>query len=57
MFDIALMPGNREGYPDIRTVDYWLGENKAERFPQSRFISSLRVLVALFNWFYFVKNQ
>ncbi|KAF4620078.1 hypothetical protein D9613_005220 [Agrocybe pediades] len=25
-----------EGYPDIRTVDYWIGENKAERFPQSR---------------------
>ncbi|EKM59838.1 glycoside hydrolase family 2 protein [Phanerochaete carnosa HHB-10118-sp] len=25
-----------QGYPDIRTVDYWLGGNKAERFPQSR---------------------
>ncbi|KAK7470699.1 hypothetical protein VKT23_002121 [Stygiomarasmius scandens] len=25
-----------EGYPDIRTVDYWLGGNKDERFPQSR---------------------
>ncbi|KAA1466453.1 beta-mannosidase [Dentipellis sp. KUC8613] len=25
-----------EAYPDIRTVDYWLGGNKAERFPQSR---------------------
>jgi len=26
----------REGYPNIRTVDYWLGGNKSERFPQSR---------------------
>ncbi|KAF8974313.1 beta-mannosidase [Flammula alnicola] len=25
-----------QGYPDIRTVDYWLGGNNAERFPQSR---------------------
>jgi len=25
-----------EGYPDIRTVDYWVGDNKAERHPQSR---------------------
>ncbi|KAF9006424.1 glycoside hydrolase family 2 protein [Cyathus striatus] len=25
-----------EGYPNIRTVDYWLGENKHERHPQSR---------------------
>ncbi|KAI0082455.1 glycoside hydrolase family 2 protein [Panus rudis PR-1116 ss-1] len=25
-----------EGYPNIRTVDYWLGGDKAERFPQSR---------------------
>ncbi|KAG8705027.1 hypothetical protein FRC08_001891 [Ceratobasidium sp. 394] len=25
-----------EGFPDIRTVDYWLGGNKAERHPQSR---------------------
>ncbi|THV08604.1 glycoside hydrolase family 2 protein [Dendrothele bispora CBS 962.96] len=25
-----------EGYPDIRTVDYWLGGNKDERLPQSR---------------------
>ncbi|KAI0089166.1 glycoside hydrolase family 2 protein [Irpex rosettiformis] len=28
-----------EGYPDIRTVDYWLGGNKAERFPQSRYVA------------------
>ncbi len=28
---------HREGYPNIRTVDYWLGGNKAERFPQSRY--------------------
>ncbi|KAI0772566.1 glycoside hydrolase family 2 protein [Irpex lacteus] len=27
---------SREGYPDIRTVDYWLGGDKTERFPQSR---------------------
>ncbi|CCM04064.1 uncharacterized protein FIBRA_06223 [Fibroporia radiculosa] len=25
-----------EAYPDIRTVDYWLGGDKSERFPQSR---------------------
>ncbi|ESK97613.1 glycoside hydrolase family 2 protein [Moniliophthora roreri MCA 2997] len=25
-----------EAYPNIRTVDYWLGGNKDERFPQSR---------------------
>ncbi|KDQ64291.1 glycoside hydrolase family 2 protein [Jaapia argillacea MUCL 33604] len=25
-----------EAYPNIRTVDYWLGGNKAERYPQSR---------------------
>lgn len=25
-----------QGYPDIRTVDYWLGGDAAERFPQSR---------------------
>ncbi|TRM61591.1 glycoside hydrolase family 2 protein [Schizophyllum amplum] len=25
-----------EGYPDIRTVDYWLGGDASERFPQSR---------------------
>ncbi|KZT29317.1 glycoside hydrolase family 2 protein [Neolentinus lepideus HHB14362 ss-1] len=25
-----------EAYPNIRTVDYWLGGNVAERFPQSR---------------------
>lgn len=28
----------REAYPNIRTVDYWLGGNKAERFPQSRYV-------------------
>ncbi|KIY44971.1 beta-mannosidase [Fistulina hepatica ATCC 64428] len=25
-----------EGFPDIRTVDYWLGGDKSERYPQSR---------------------
>ncbi|KAL4241994.1 Beta-mannosidase glycosyl hydrolase [Abortiporus biennis] len=25
-----------EGYPNIRTVDYWLGGDKKERYPQSR---------------------
>ncbi|KAI0053587.1 glycoside hydrolase family 2 protein [Auriscalpium vulgare] len=25
-----------EAYPDIRTVDYWTGGDKAERYPQSR---------------------
>ena len=28
----------RQGYPNIRTVDYWLGGDKSERFPQSRCI-------------------
>lgn len=38
--------GHREGYPNIRTVDYWLGGNKAERHPQSRYaeyLNSLRI--------------
>jgi beta-mannosidase len=26
----------RQGYPNIRTVDHWLGGDKSERFPQSR---------------------
>lgn len=30
----------REGYPNLRTVDYWLGGNTNERFPQSRTICS-----------------
>lgn len=25
-----------EGYPDLRTVDYWLGGDKSQRYPQSR---------------------
>ncbi|KAF5322547.1 hypothetical protein D9619_000300 [Psilocybe cf. subviscida] len=25
-----------QGYPDIRTVDYWTGGDKSERYPQSR---------------------
>jgi len=29
----------REGYPNIRTVDYWLGGDKSERYPQSRSVS------------------
>ena len=29
----------RQGFPDIRTVDYWLGGNEAERFPQSRLVA------------------
>ncbi len=31
----------REGYPNIRTVDYWLGGEKSERFPQSKFVGLL----------------
>ncbi|KAG6817452.1 hypothetical protein H0H87_008620 [Tephrocybe sp. NHM501043] len=27
---------SEQGYPNIRTVDYWLGGDKSERFPQSR---------------------
>ncbi|OBZ77132.1 Beta-mannosidase B [Grifola frondosa] len=30
------LSGRFGGYPDIRTVDYWLGGNTAERYPQSR---------------------
>jgi len=26
----------REGFPNIRTVDYWLDGKKTERYPQSR---------------------
>lgn len=26
----------RQGFPNIRTVDYWLGGNTGERYPQSR---------------------
>ena len=33
----------RQGYPDIRTVDYWLGGNKAERFPQSRCVRHVAI--------------
>jgi len=29
-------PLRRQGYPNIRTVDFWTGDNKSERFPQSR---------------------
>ncbi|KAI0952282.1 hypothetical protein AcV7_008145 [Taiwanofungus camphoratus] len=29
-----------EAYPDIRTVDYWLGADKSERYPQSRTMNS-----------------
>lgn len=28
----------REAYPDIRTVDYWVGDDKSQRFPQSRYV-------------------
>jgi hypothetical protein len=28
-----------EGYPDIRTVNYWLDGNKKEAYPQSRTMS------------------
>lgn len=29
-----------QGYPDIRTVDYWIGDDKSERYPQSRTMNS-----------------
>ncbi|KAG8907051.1 hypothetical protein FRB99_005428 [Tulasnella sp. 403] len=29
-----------QGYPDIRTVDYWVEENKAEKYPQSRVMNN-----------------
>jgi len=29
-----------EAYPDIRTVDYWLGGDKSERYPQSRVMNN-----------------
>lgn len=31
----------RQGFPDIRTVDYWLGGDETERFPQSRSVAFL----------------
>jgi beta-mannosidase len=30
----------REGFPNIRTVDYWLGGDQAERHPQSRIMNN-----------------
>ncbi|KAH7105396.1 glycoside hydrolase family 2 protein [Auriculariales sp. MPI-PUGE-AT-0066] len=27
-----------QGYPDIRTVDYWLGGNESQRYPQSPYV-------------------
>ena len=30
----------REGYPNIRTVDYWLGGDVSERHPQSRVVAN-----------------
>ncbi|KIM26256.1 glycoside hydrolase family 2 protein [Serendipita vermifera MAFF 305830] len=29
-----------QGYPDLRTVDYWIGNDRAERYPQSRTMNS-----------------
>ena len=26
----------RQAYPNIRTVDYWIGGDASERYPQSR---------------------
>ena len=37
MFTSILCMSHREGYPNIRTVDHWLGGDKAERYPQSRY--------------------
>lgn len=31
---------HRQGYPDIRTIDYWIGGDKAERYPQSRYVTA-----------------
>lgn len=46
-FSVSLDSGiyefSRQGFPNIRTVDFWLGGNKAERFPQSRFVSDLKL--------------
>ena len=36
-----------EGYPDIRTVDYWLDGDEKERFPQSRINCSHNKAVSL----------
>ena len=33
LIDLTLQ---RQGFPNIRTVDFWTGDNKSERFPQSR---------------------
>lgn len=29
---------DRQGYPNIRTVDHWLQGDKSERYPQSRLV-------------------
>lgn len=41
-------PSHREGYPNIRTVDYWLGGDKSERYPQSRYALDFWNIGALF---------
>ena len=41
---------SRQGYPNVRTLDYWLDGDTSERFPQSRSIST-RFLVCVI-WFF-----
>ena len=32
----------RQGFPNLKTIDYWLGGNNTERFPQSRSVPILK---------------
>lgn len=40
---------SRQGYPNIRTVDYWLGGDQSERYPQSRYAYMRTVGVSVHN--------
>ncbi|THH31326.1 hypothetical protein EUX98_g2891 [Antrodiella citrinella] len=35
-----------EGYPNIRTVDYWLGGDEKERYPQSSYVYYTQIMQA-----------
>ncbi|KAF6762656.1 beta-mannosidase [Ephemerocybe angulata] len=35
-----------QGYPDIRTVEYWLGGDKSEAFPQSSYVYYTQIMQA-----------
>ena len=47
----------RQGFPDIRTVDYWLGGDKTERFPQSRSVAFLDFASSFLNCHVRINNN